>query len=212
MIRPGRGEKEDDMYARITISESVDDVERAVALIRESVGPRATALPGSRGITASQDLSTGAIFVLTLWETEDDMRASEAAADQIRSDTMNALGSTATVERYEQTVWVGGSEPPGDDARLHVREIAIDPSTLEDNLEFFRSSVMPELQATEGFGGVRQLIDRGTGRGYVGTVWANERALEASLANSEARRARASERGVSFGAESVRRILYSAGA
>jgi hypothetical protein len=85
----------------------------------------------------------------------------------------------------------------------------MDPSRIDDNLDFFRRNVLPELKTSPGFVALRQLIDRDTGEGRVGSVWIDEASLTASLARSEQRRSRAGDRGITFGDSQVLQILYT---
>jgi hypothetical protein len=120
------------------------------------------------------------------------------------------MGAEVSVERYEQAVWEVADTRPGPGAKLHIRHIKIDPERIDDNLEFFRQTVVPEMKARPGFLAVRHLIDRGTGAGRVGSLWADQDSLAASLAHSEQRRARAKDRGVEFGQDRVLEVLFTA--
>ncbi|MGH9056185.1 MAG: hypothetical protein ACRDYY_10060 [Acidimicrobiales bacterium] len=145
--------------------------------------------------------------VLSAWESQADLEASESSADKARGDAIRLLGGQATVHRYEQAIGEVAEIPAG--AKLHIRHFKIDPSRTDDNLAFFRRNVLPEIKAAPGFLALRQLIDRSTGEGRVGTVWADYEALEASLARSEQRRADATSRGVEFGEERVLEVLFT---
>lgn len=86
----------------------------------------------------------------------------------------------------------------------------MDPSRIDDNLDFFRQKVIPEMKAAPGFLGFRHLIDRSSGEGRVGTLWADDETLQAALARSEERRAMAGERGVEFGEDKQLEVLFAA--
>jgi heme-degrading monooxygenase HmoA len=59
------------------------------------------------------DRGSGKVLAVTLWESEETMRASEEAADRLRSETAEAASETiAGVERYEVTF----AEVPGGQA------------------------------------------------------------------------------------------------
>jgi heme-degrading monooxygenase HmoA len=53
------------------------------------------------------------------------------------------------------------------------------------------------------------MMDRKTGRGVVGSVWADEDAMKNAAAQAQARRAEGRARGVSFDEDSFREIVYS---
>jgi heme-degrading monooxygenase HmoA len=198
------------MHARITTINGATDIDGGIAFLRDEVVAQLQQQKGYRGLTASGDRASGLVSVLTLWETEADLDASESTADKARAKSLTVLGGQPTVERFEQIVSEVGDTPPGPGSRLQVRRIKMAPELVEENLAFFRSTVLPEIKATPGFQAVRQLINRRTGEGAVGTVWRDEAALRAAESSSEQRRSAAADRGVEFGEVSVRELLFSA--
>jgi heme-degrading monooxygenase HmoA len=83
----------------------------------------------------------------------------------------------------------------------------MDPAKIDENLDYFRREVVPQIKSGPGFCAVRNMINRQTGAGMVGTVWADEAALDAAAAAAEARRQQAAQRGVTFGQQSRREIV-----
>ena len=143
-------------------------------------------------------------------DSRDDLDASESGIEEVRREAAAAFGGMAeAVERYEQTVAEDGQTPPTASARLQIRRIKMDPAKVDENVEFFKSSVVPEILATPGCQGLRQMIDRASGEGAVGILWADEQALEAANAGQEERRAMAASRGVEFGELTEREVLFA---
>jgi quinol monooxygenase YgiN len=165
---------------------------------------------GFRGLSAAGDRAAGLVTMLSVWDSQADLQASESAADKARGDAVRLMGGDVSVERYEQTVCEVGDTRPGPGAKLHIRNIKLDPDRIDDILDHFRQTVAPDMKARPGFLAVRQLIDRTTGEGRVGSVWADQDALAASLAQSGQRRAAAQDRGVEFGEDRVLEVLFSA--
>ncbi len=91
------------MYARVSIFEgSPDQIDEALRQVREVVLPQAKQDEGFKGMIALGDRQSGKTLGITLWESEEAMRASEEAANQLRSETAEASGEElAGVERYE---------------------------------------------------------------------------------------------------------------
>ena len=85
----------------------------------------------------------------------------------------------------------------------------MDPASVDDNISFFKSEVVDQIKAEPGFCALRNMIDRKTGRGVVGTVWENREAMEAFAAKSSERRAVAVSRGISFDETSYRELLFA---
>jgi len=70
--------------------------------VREQVLPQAKKDEGFKGMIALGDRQSGKTLGITSWESEDDMRASEEAANRLRSESAEAGGQTiAGVERYK---------------------------------------------------------------------------------------------------------------
>jgi heme-degrading monooxygenase HmoA len=164
---------------------------------------------GFRGLSAAGDRAEGVVTVLSLWDSQADLEASESAASNARGDAVRLMGSPVSVEHYEQSVWEVGDTRPGPGAKLHIRHVKIDPDRIDDNLDFFRQRVVPDMKARPGFLAVRHLIDRHTGEGRVGSLWTDEASLAASVTQSEPRRAAAKDRGVEFGEDRVLEVLYN---
>jgi heme-degrading monooxygenase HmoA len=91
------------MWARISTYEgSPDSIDESVTYARETILPKARQLAGYRGIYLVADRQTGKSLSITLWDREDDLRASEAEADRLREDASDHVGDTiAGVERFE---------------------------------------------------------------------------------------------------------------
>lgn len=58
---------------------------------------------GFRGVLALADSDSGKSLVVTFWDSEEAMQASEERANQMRSDAASRIGATAPpqVDRYE---------------------------------------------------------------------------------------------------------------
>lgn len=199
------------MYVRVTTAEGVKNFDAGIALLRDEIVPQLEQQRGFRGLSLSGDRQSGQVSVLTVWETQSDLDASQGAAEKFRADALAALGAGApTVQTFEETVSEVGPVPPAPGSRLQVRQTKMRPERVEENLAFFKATVLPEITSTPGFQAVRQLINRTTGEGAVGTVWADEASLRAAEARSEARRAGATDRGIVFGDVAYREILFAA--
>src|ERR1700704_1991715 len=198
------------MFVRMTLSEDVPDLGAAVAHLRDEVLPAIKGFNGFRGITASGDRKAGVIGILTLWDTEADMKASDAAASQVRENAIKAIGGRVVdVQVYEQVVQEVAA-PPAPGSPLLITPIKMDPAKVDENIEFFKATVLPEMKATPGFRAVRNMINRQTGEGMVGLVLADDASVTEAEARADARRARAAQQGVELGERSRREILFTA--
>jgi heme-degrading monooxygenase HmoA len=77
-------------------------VDEATRESRETILPRAREMPGWKGILSLADRKTGRAVLITLWDSQESMQASEQRADELRRASTEAGGGTiAGVERYE---------------------------------------------------------------------------------------------------------------
>jgi heme-degrading monooxygenase HmoA len=195
------------MYARVVNFTGVKDIDGGISFFQEQALPVLRQQPGFRGATASVDRSSGAVGVLSLWETAADREASFDALRGAREEAQAAMGGAATVENYEQAVVELGSPPSAPGAYLLINQVKMDPARVDEHLEFFRATVAPEIKAARGFRGLRNLINRQTGEGLVGSAWDDPAALDAAVEATKARREMAAGRGVTFGEMSTREIV-----
>lgn len=198
------------MFVRMTLTEDVPDLDAAVAHLRDEVLPAVRDSKGFRGITASGDRKAGVIGILTLWDSEADMKASDAVASQVRENAVKAIGGRVVdVQLYEQ-ILQEMTTPPAPGCPLLITPTKMDPAKVDENIEFFKANVLPEIKATPGFRAVRNMINRKTGEGMVGVVLDDDASVKEAEALADARRARATQQGVELGERSRREILFTA--
>jgi heme-degrading monooxygenase HmoA len=193
------------MYVRLLDYSGVKDIDGGVTFIREQVLPVASQQKGFRGVIASVDRSEGVVGVLALWETPEDREASFAGQATLRQQGERIVGALE-VENFEETVMEVATSPrPG--ASLMVTRISMDPTRVDDNVAYFKSRV-PRMKEQPGFQSVRQMINRETGQGAVGTVWADQKSMQAWAEEAKALREEASTaRGIKFSEPSLREVV-----
>ncbi len=98
------------MFARVSKFEggSLAAIEATIRYAQENVLPAARAMEGFEGLIGLADRSSGAVMSVTLWASEQAMRASEEAADRLREESLSEGEEIAAVERYEVVIY----EPP----------------------------------------------------------------------------------------------------
>lgn len=195
------------MYARVVQFTGATDIDGGVEFVRDTVTPLIRQQHGYRGMVASADRGAKVVGILSTWDTEADLDASNSAMLKVRDEGAKIIGGQMTVEAFEQTVFTA-KQPPAVGQSLLIRRITQDPAKVDENVGFFRTNVLPEIEASPGFIGARQLINRTTGDGIVGTVWNGVDALEAAAKAADERRARAASIGVTFAEQSKREVLF----
>jgi heme-degrading monooxygenase HmoA len=91
------------MYARVSSYEggAPESLEESVRRGREDVVPAARELEGFAGAIALLDRRTGRHMVISLWETEEAMQASEEPARELRQRQLTEGEQVASVDRFE---------------------------------------------------------------------------------------------------------------
>jgi heme-degrading monooxygenase HmoA len=94
------------VFARVwTFTGTSDEVDEPIRQVRENVLPRTEQLDGFKGAYFLVDRQNGKSLTVTLWESEEAVRASEEAVNSLRSELADALGTQMVgVERYEVAV------------------------------------------------------------------------------------------------------------
>jgi heme-degrading monooxygenase HmoA len=197
------------MFVRVNSVTGAQNIDAGVAFLRDKVIAELQGQRGFRGLTASGNHSTGDFGILGLWDTLEDLEASDSAVSKLRTEAMAALGGQISVETMEQMV--GEVARPQDmvGCPLRIVRVKMDPAKVDEHVAFFRSDVLPEMKAAPGFLAVRNMVNRSTGEGVVGTIWADEDSRQANEALAEERRQRALDRGVEIGEPSFRTVLLS---
>jgi heme-degrading monooxygenase HmoA len=79
-----------------------DQIDEGLRHVKEQVLPQIQQQDGFKGFIALADRQSGKMIGVSLWESEEAMRASEEVGDRTRSDSAEAVsGTVAGVERYE---------------------------------------------------------------------------------------------------------------
>jgi len=80
-------------------------LDEAVQHAKENALPKARQLHGWKGVISLIDRSSGRSKLITFWESEEALRASEEEAKKLRKETAEAAGETiGGVDRYEVAV------------------------------------------------------------------------------------------------------------
>ena len=91
------------MFARMsTLEGPPDQMDEGLRYVREQVLPLMQQQDGFKGFIALGDRQSGKLIGVSLWESEQAMRASEEAGDRARGDPAEVVSASGVdVERYE---------------------------------------------------------------------------------------------------------------
>jgi heme-degrading monooxygenase HmoA len=154
------------VYARsTTIQAQPSSIDAGVAHIRDAVMPRLQEVDGCVGLSMLADHQTGRCILTTSWETEDAMRASAEEVKPIRDQAAQAFGGigSPTIEEWEIAV-LHRDHRSGEGACARATWVKLPPDQLDQGIEFYKTSVLPDLEALDGFCSASLLVDRASGR------------------------------------------------
>jgi hypothetical protein len=196
------------MYTRLLTFTGATGIDAGVKYLREEALPVLEAQHGFRGVSASADRAESLMTILSLWETEADRSASDSALGKAREDALKLVGGALEIENFEEVVQLM-TKPPVAGCFLNVVRVRMEQKSLEDNIAWFKESIVPTITSQQGFCALRNMVDRQSGRALTGSVFEDKASAEASLATIPDRRSAAEERGVTFESINQREILLS---
>ena len=91
------------VYARVsTLEGSPEQIDDGLRYLREEILPTGKDDPGFKGLIALADRQSGKALSITLWESEEEMRATEQDAKELRRAWSETSGQEiASIESYE---------------------------------------------------------------------------------------------------------------
>lgn len=186
------------MFARVSTYEGGDPANKATTLrfLQDYVVPAARTMAGWKGMYFLGDPTASKTLSITLWDSEESLRASEEAANKLRAEGTQKAGSqTVTVERFEVVTSdapaLTDSTETGAFARVSRYQI---PVEKVEAAVAQASPTAPQVRGIPGNTGGYLLIDRATGAALSVTLWESEHALEASVEQANQIRAQIAER------------------
>jgi heme-degrading monooxygenase HmoA len=166
------------VYARTTTIEAKpSSLDAGIAYVRERVMPVLEGLEGHIGLSLVADRSSGRCIITSAWESEDAMRASASAVEEVRNRAAEIFGGASpTVDEWEIAV-LHREREAGAGACVRVTWASVHTDQIDAGLEVFKSA-LPALQELEGFCSASLLVDRTSGRGVSSIAFASADAME----------------------------------
>jgi hypothetical protein len=196
------------MYTRLLTFTGATGIDAGVDYLREKALPVLEAQHGFLGVSASADRAGNLMTILSIWDSEADRSASDSALGKAREEALKLVGGSLEIENFEETVQVI-TKPPVAGCVLNVVRVRMKPESIEDNLAWFKESIVPMITSQQGFCALRNMVDRQSGRALSGSVFEDKESADASLAGIPQRRSAAEERGVTFESINQREVLLS---
>jgi hypothetical protein len=185
------------VYARSTTIESQPwSIGDGIAFVRDEVMPALQAMDGYVGLSLLVDREAGQCIETSAWATAEDMRRSTVEAAPLREEAEMRFGrGDVTVNQWE-IAFMHRDHRSGAGACVRATWIKMPRDQVERAMDFYRSSVLPSLEALEGFCSASFLINRETGRAVSSATFDTSAAMNRNQENArELRNARTRELG-----------------
>jgi quinol monooxygenase YgiN len=172
-----------------TIQAQPSSIDAGIAYVRDELLPAVQELDGCIGMSLLVDRNSGRCIATTAWEDQAAMRASAERARRLRDQAAARFGGTVgKVEEWEIAV-LRRDHRTGDGACARATWATADPARIDQNLEYYRTVLLPEMENLEGFCSVSLLIDRASGRAVSCASFESREAMERSRNQSAALKA-----------------------
>ena len=177
------------MHARVAAFENRDmsRSDEFVELVRDRQGSGAE-IPDALGMYLLVDRSAGAMLGISIFESEDAIRAAEPTFERMGDEVPEALrGRRVSVDIYEVAI----HEVAEGAKAARISSFAGDPARVDEALRHAVQEVLPDARMLDGWKGIVMLVDRMTGSERTITLWESREALQASETAAEELRTRA---------------------
>ncbi len=147
------------MYARSTTIEAQPlSVDIGIAHVRDVVMPALQEIDGCVGVSLLVDRQSGRCIATSAWETLEAMRASVERVAPIRDRAALMFAGSARVEEWDIAL-LHRDHPSHEGACVRATWLKVVPDQLGRSLEFYRTSVLPELESLDGFCSASLMVD-----------------------------------------------------
>jgi quinol monooxygenase YgiN len=182
------------VYARsATIDADPQRIDDGIRLVRDELMPAVRRLDGCAGLSMLCDRESGRCIVISSWRSETAMRASiDTMRDMVRRSAKALGGGVTRVDEWEIAL-MHRPFMADDGSWARVVRLRCDPASLPEALEDLPLTLLPLIDATEGFCSLSLFVDRTSGDGWIKGVYENRRTLEASRDSGEGLRDKMAE-------------------
>ncbi len=147
------------MYARsTTIQAQPLSIDIGIAHVRDVVMPALAEIDGFVGMSLLVDRQSGMCIATSSWDTVAAMRAGAERVAPIRDRAALMFDGSARVEEWEISL-LHRDHRSGEGACVRATWLKVVPDQLTRSLDFYRSSVLPEMEALDGFCSASLLVD-----------------------------------------------------
>jgi hypothetical protein len=148
--------------------------------------PAVQAIDGCIGLSVLVDRESGRCIITAAYESEDAMRASADKASRLRDGAAEKLGGNVDKIEEWEIVALHRDHRSRDGACARATWVKSDPARADQNIEYYKTSVLPELENLDGFCSASLLIDRETGRSVSTVTFDSREAMQRNRDQAQA--------------------------
>ena len=168
------------MYARTsTLVAAPSALDQGIAFVGDKVWPAIRDMAGCVGMSLVVDRESGRTISTTSWETQDALAASRDAVMPLREEAARILKAVSrpVVEEWEiASMHRRHPTEPGTCVRAAWSRV---PQThVTQALDFYKSTLLPQIEKLDGFVSSSLMVDRATGRGVTSVAFGSREAME----------------------------------
>jgi hypothetical protein len=147
------------VYARsTTIQAQPLSVDIGIAHVRDVVMPALQEIDGCIGLSLLVDRQSGGCIATSAWESVQAMRSSAGRVAPIRDRSALMFDGSAKVEEWDIPL-VHRHHHAREGACVRATWLKVVPDQLGRSLDFYRTSVLPEMENLEGFCSASLMVD-----------------------------------------------------
>ncbi len=168
------------VYARsTTVQAHPDSINAGIKHVRDEVMPTLQSMDGCIGLSMLVDRESRRCIITSAWESEESMSTSEEQLDPIRNHAAEALGGRPQVDQWEIEV-VHRDHNSSEGSCVRATWFQVEPARLEHAVAAYRTTVLPALEALDGFCSASLLVDRDSGLCVSSVTYDSFAAIEGS--------------------------------
>jgi hypothetical protein len=147
------------VYARsTTIQAQPLSVDIGIAHVRDIVMPALKEINGFVGLSLLVDRQSGRSIATSAWESVEAMRASAQRVAPVRDQAALMFDGSARIEEWEIAL-LHRDHPSRAGACVRATWLKVVPDQLGRSLDFYRTSLLPEMESLDGFCSASLLVD-----------------------------------------------------
>jgi heme-degrading monooxygenase HmoA len=152
------------VYARsTTIQAQPLSVDIGIAHVRDVVMPALREIDGFVGVSLLVDRQSGKCIATSAWESVQAMRASAERVAPIRDQAALMFDGSSRVEEWELAL-LHRDHRSREGACVRATWIKVVPDQLSRSLDFYKTSLLPELETLDGFCSASLMVDHPANR------------------------------------------------